>query len=271
MNLTPIQIEFLRRLANKKPKAATISKVAEFFSEDQRIGVRIGRRVEYSPRDHDRAALLLANHKQSLVTLPTGATRAQAIERPGVSEKVGTTAPHDNSVAVKCANGICRLGEDALPHIGYTVLSLEEALLVQADRIMVVENLESFRWLARARWIDYKGLNVLAIYRGDPRFKIKTALSLMFERPEPVWTYFDFDPAGLAMSLSLPRLERLILPPQELLGQLVRSANAGHLFSNQLGQYEVVLDGITTGPVEEAWRLMKSLRSGLPQEWMDTI
>ena len=271
MNLTFIQIQFLRRLANEKLETSTTSKVAEFFSEDQRIGVRVGRRFEYLPRDHDRAALLLANHGLSLVNLPAGANRARAIERPGVSEKVGTAAPHDNSIAVKCANGMCRLREEPLPRTGYTVLSLEEALLVRAERLIVVENLESFRWLARARWIDYHDLNVLAIYRGDPRFKIDNALRLVLGRPEPVWAYFDFDPAGLAMSAAVPRLERLILPPQDLLKTLVRSAKASQLFSNQLEQFEGVLDGLTSGPVWEAWRLMKSLRSGLPQEWMDTI
>jgi hypothetical protein len=271
MNLTPIQIQFLRRLANEKPETSTTTKVAEFFSEDQRIGVRVGRRFEYSPKDHDRAVLLLVNHGLSLVSLPAGATRAQAIERPGVSEKVGTVAPHDNSVAVKCANGICRLGEESLPRTGYTVLTLEQALQVRADRIMVVENLESFRWLARASWIDYQDLNVLAIYRGDPRFKINEALRLVLARTEPVWTYFDFDPAGLAMSSALPRLERLILPTQDLLTHLIRSAEASQLFSNQLKQYEGTLDNLTSGPVQEAWRLMKSLRSGIPQEWMDTI
>lgn len=271
MNLTPFQIQFLRRLANEKPPTSTTSQVAEFFSVDQCIGIRVGRRFEYSPGDHDRAALLLVNHGLSLVGLPAGATRAQAIGRPGISEKVGTVAPHSNSIAVKCAQGICRLGDDTIPHIGYAVLTLEQALLVSADRIMVVENLESFRWLARTSWIDYQGLNVLAIYRGDPRFKVDDAQRLVSARPEPVWAFFDFDPAGLGMSLELSRLERLILPPQDSLTRLVRSADAGHLYSDQLEQYEGTLDGLTSGPVWEAWRLMKSLHSGLPQEWMDTI
>lgn len=271
MNLTPFQIQFLRRLANEKPPTSTTSKVAEFFSVDQRIGIRVGRRFEYSPKDHDRACLLLTNHGLSLVCLPAGATRAQAIGRPGVSEKVGTAAPHANSIAVKCAKGICRLGEETIPHTGYAVLTLEQALMVSADRIMVVENLESFRWLTRTGWIDYQGLNVLAIYRGDPRFKVDDALRLVLARPEPVWAFFDFDPAGLGMSLGLPRLERLILPHQDSLMRLVRSADAGYLYSDQLEQYAGILEGLTSGPVWEAWRLMKSLRSGLPQEWMYTI
>ena len=271
MTLTPIQIQFLRRLANEKPATSTSSKVAEFFSVDQRIGIRVGRRFEYSSRDHDRADLLLVNHGLSLVSLPAGATRAQAIGRPGISEKVGTAAPHANSIAVKCANGICRLGEESIPHTGYAVLTLEQALLVRADRIMVVENLESFRWLARTSWIDYEDFNVLAIYRGDPRFKVDDAQRMVLARPEPVWAFFDFDPAGLGMSLDLPRLERLILPPHDSLTCLVRSADAGHLYSDQLEQYKGTLDGLTSGPVCEAWRLMKSLRSGLLQEWMDSI
>jgi hypothetical protein len=271
MNLTSVQIQFLRRLANEQLATSLASAVAEFFSEDQRIGVRIGRHFEYLPQDHARAALLLRNHGHSLLHLPSGSTRSQAIGRPGISEKVGTVAPHANSIAVKSAYGICRLREEVIPQTGYTVLSLEEALMVRADRIMVVENLESFRQLALCKWIDYQNLNVLAIYRGDPRFKIDDARRLVSTRPEPVWAFFDFDPAGLGMGSCLPRLERLILPDRDSLRRLVSSANAGHLYSDQLEQYWDTLEELTFRPLQEAWLLMKSMRSGLPQEWMNTI
>lgn len=271
MLFTPIQIQFLRRLANERPSLSPASQVAEFFATDQGIGVRMGRRYEYSADDHAKATQLLANSGLSLVDLPAGATRAQAVERPGVSEKVGTVAPHADSVAVKTASGLCTQGAETIATTGYSVLTTEQALRVRADRILVVENFETFRWLARTHWIDYQGLNVMAVYRGDPLYKIDDALRLVAARQEPVWTYFDFDPAGLCMSAAMPRLERIILPGAEVLSRTVRRARQLHLYADQLVQCQATLDALCTGPVTDAWILMKSLRSGVTQEWLDTL
>lgn len=271
MLFTPIQIQFLRRLANQKPLLSPTSQAAEFFATDQCIGVRMGRRYEYSAVDHAKAAQLLANSGLSLLDLPAGATRAQSVERPGVSEKVGTAAPHADSIAVKTASGTCTQGVEALGTTGYSVLTTEQALQVRADRILMVENFETFRWLARTQWIDYRGLNVMAVYRGDPLYKIDDALRLVAARQEPVWTYFDFDPAGLCMSAAIPRLERIILPSAEVLSRAVRKARQLHLYANQLAHFQVMLDALHVGPVSDAWSLMKSLRAGISQEWLDTL
>ncbi|CAN7599455.1 DUF7281 domain-containing protein [Polaromonas sp. LjRoot131] len=271
MLFTTVQIQFLRRLATERPTQSAGSQVAEFFSSDQGIGVRMGRRYEYSPADHAKAAQLLSNSGLSLLDLPAGSTRAQAVERPGVSEKVGTVGPHADSIAVKTASGLCTHGVEAIATTGYSVLTTEQALRVKADRILVVENFETFRWLARTQWIDYQGLNVMAVYRGDPLYKIDDALRVVAARQEPVWTYFDFDPAGLSMSATMPRLERVILPNTEVLSRTVRKARQLHLYVDQLSQYEVTLDVLRAGPVFDAWKLMRSLRAGISQEWLDTL
>ncbi|MDP3799797.1 MAG: hypothetical protein Q8R06_22085 [Polaromonas sp.] len=271
MLFTATRIQFLRRLANERPARSASSQVAEFFSTDQGIGVRVGRHHEYSDRDHAQAAQLLANQGLSLMDLPAGATRAQAVERPGVSEKVGTLAPHADSVAVKTASGRCTLGMEAIPTSGYSVLTTEQALQVSAERVLVVENFETFRWLARAQWIDYRGLDVLAVYRGDPRYKVDEALRLVAARQDPVWAYFDFDPAGLSMSASMPRLERLILPDFEVLSRLVRKARQLQLYADQFAKCQDTLDALRSGPVWDAWQLMKSLGAGVAQEWLDTL
>ena len=43
------------------------------------------------------------------------------------------------------------------------------------------------------------------------------------------------------------------------------------LGADQLLQCQAALDSFSTGPVFDAWALMKSLRAGLTQEWLDTL
>lgn len=268
-NFTAVQIAFLQRLHADTPSTTPITQVASFFYEHYSLGQLAGRNIAFSPADHEKAKLLLQTYGQSTTPVPKSASRAQA-HRPGVSEKVGTVAPHADSLALKCAAGRCVLhaSADTIGSTGYCVLSLDEALRVGADCIMVVENLETFRHLANQHWIDYQDRNVLAVFRGDNRFKADEVMRFLQVRSEPVWGFMDFDPAGLGLASQLPRLQRLILPEEVPLRALVERAERRDLFVTQLPQWRSALETTSFGPIADAWRLMKSLHSGLPQEHM---
>lgn len=137
--------------------------------------------------------------------------------------------------------------------------------------MLVVENLESFRFLERNRWIDYQGKSVLAIFRGDNGFRADAALKAIESRADPVWAYFDFDPAGLGMASGLPRLERLLLPPEPVLSASARRANQVHLFSDQIAQWAPTLDADNREIFKAPWRHMQLMCMGLAQEHMDSM
>ncbi len=271
-NLTAVQIAFLQRLHADTPATTPITQVASFFHEHYSLGRLAGRNIAFLPADHEKAALLLRTYGQSTTPVPKSGSRAQA-RRPGVSEKVGTVAPHADSLALKCAAGRCVLhaSSDTIGSTGYCVLRLDEALRVGADCIMVVENLETFRHLASQHWIDYQDRNVLAVFRGDNRFKADEVMRFLQARSEPVWGFMDFDPAGLGLASQLPRLQRLLLPEEALLRALVERAERRDLFVTQLPQWRSALEATSSGPIADAWRLMKSLNSGLPQEHMIAV
>ena len=268
-NLTAVQLAFLQRLHADKPASTAITQVARYFHEHFGLGLLAGRTIDYSTRDHEKAALLLHAHRQSTTPVPKRARRAQA-HRPGISEKSGTNAPHADSLAIKCAAGRCALRESGqiVGATGYCVLGLEEALRVEADCLMVVENLETFRHLSELHWIDYQRRNVLAIFRGDTRFKADEVMHFLKVRREPLWAFMDFDPAGLGLASQLPRMQRLILPEESVLRILVDRAERTDLYATQIPQWSRMLEAIASGPIADAWRLMKSLQSGLPQEHM---
>jgi len=271
VTLTPKQAIFLQRLVADRPTARREGKIAMYFVTHFAIGVRVGRMVEYCDADITAALNFLQNSGLPTIPLTEDMRRAQTSQFVGISEKTFSQAPHKDSVSLKVASGVCRVKERTLvtPAGCYGVFTVEQAMQVSADRIMVVENLETFRNLELQRWIDYGGLNVLAVYRGDSRFALTDVTKVIQERKESTWAFFDFDPAGLAMAATLQRLERIILPDFDWLEQETRRCKRSDLFAPQVNQYRNFLETAENKSVRAIWRRMSSLNLGFPQEWME--
>ena len=270
MSLNANQAKFLQRLVEEKP-ARRRSDVAEFFAAQYGIGKLVGREVIYALDDWERAAQFLDNLGIARRRLDERARRAETIEFSGISEKSFGQSPHRNSVAVKAAFGDSGLGGSKLfsPDGGYLVLTVEDAIGVQCERLLVVENLETFRNLAKYRWIDYQGMATLAIYRGERLFNTADAGAVIEARSESVVAFVDFDPAGLAIANRLPRLERLLIPDLAWLRAAVGRTRRSDLFDKQVAQSAASLEAAAHPDICGAWAAMKELRRGFPQEWME--
>jgi hypothetical protein len=198
-------------------------------------------------------------------------TRADVAQFGGLSEKSYSTAPHANSVSVKVL-GTCYLDGHLLytPTGANLVLTTEQALQVTCQRVMLVENLESFRRVEEYTWIDRLDFNVLVVYRGDKQAPLGDAATVMANRSEPIWSFADFDPAGLAMANAMPldRFEETLLPSPDWLTAVANTARGRELFDTQEAQYSASLDASSIPAVRRAWALMKRLRSGVTQERM---
>ncbi len=271
MSFNHSQIAFLRHLASRSAAEKSASQAAEFFHVHHGLGRRAGSRFHYEESDAARARLLLANRNIALTPPDQALRRSEASLNNPTQEKSGTLAPHHDSVAVKTAHGRCSLDGDLVATHGYQVLTLEQASLVEADVLLVVENLESFRFLERNRWLDFQGKDVLAIFRGDNVLKTNVAMKLIAQRTEPVWAYFDFDPAGMGMASGLPRLERLLLPEDDALFSAARRANQVHLYADQLDQWGPIMQSEERPILKRHWKLLNNLKLGLAQEHMDSI
>ena len=272
MSFSTPEVAFLHRLMAERPASRLAGPTASHFCENYSIGLAAGRSILYQEVHFQAIERLLAAHKLPPAPLKAGASRADAAQYGGMSEKSMSVAPGAGSIAVK-ACGPCVLAGRLLetPPGAYMVLTPEVAERVTCQRLMVVENLETFRMLEAYRWIDYRGLTVLAVYRGDLIHGVKEASNLIKARSEPVWGFFDFDPAGLVMANSLPagRLEQLVLPDQDWLRAAAREGTHGlELFASQLPVYGSVLAGADQPSVANAWRLMRELKSGVAQERM---
>lgn len=271
MSLSSRDIAFLHDLVAKGSGQKGASQASQHFCRHFGMGQHVGSQFVFNQADADRAHQMLTIAGVAVEPAGQPLRRSQAGLNNPSQEKAGTLAPHQDSIAVKAAHGRCECKGDPVPALGYQVLTLEQAREIRADVLLVIENLESFRFLDRNRWIDYQELAVLAIFRGDSVFKADVVSSLLETGSAQVWAYFDFDPAGLGMAAKLPRLQRVLLPNKEVLVSAARKANQVHLYANQLDQWGRALSSEDRSMILQPWALMQKLRVGMAQELMDLL
>ncbi len=271
MSLSSRDIAFLQDLVAKGSGQKGASQASQHFCRHFGMGQHVGSRFVFNESDADRAHQMLAIAGVAIEPAGQPLRRAQAGLNNPSQEKAGTLAPHQDSIAVKAAHGRCECKGVPVPALGYQVLTLEQAREIRADVLLVVENLESFRFLERNRWIDYQDLAVLAIFRGDGAFRANLVSRLLEASSAPVWAYFDFDPAGLGMAAKLPRLQRVLLPEADALVSAARKANQVHLYADQVDQWGKNLTSERNSMIQQPWTLLRKLRVGLAQELMDGL
>lgn len=271
MSFSSREISFLQDLVAKGSGQKGASLTAEHFHRHFGMGLHVGSQFVFTQADADRARQMLTNAGVALEPPGRPLRRAQAGLNNPSQEKAGTLAPHQDSIAVKAAHGRCECKGHPVPTLGYQVLTLEQAREIRADVLLVVENLESLRFLECNRWIDYQSLAVLAIFRGDGIFRADVVASLLKASSAPVWAYFDFDPAGLGLAARLPRLQRILLPPEDVLVSVARMANQVHLYADQVDQWGKSLTLDDRSMIQRPWSLLRKLRIGLAQELMESL
>lgn len=269
MALSAIERNFLQGLVAERPPSRG-SEVALALAHHFSLGRLVRRRVHYSEGDYIRAAQLLEANKVPVQALAPDASRSDAALHGGQSEKSGTRPPHANSVALRVL-GECDLRGQPVwaPECGYLVCTVEDAAQIRGvDRLLVVENLETFRQIERYAWVGFAPHNILVVFRGDRGLSAADSALLLRLRTEPVWAFFDFDPAGLGMASSLPRLERLVLPPADWLAARLDGDRQRELYDGSAGQWAGMLEQVSVPQITQAWALMRERRAGLTQEAM---
>lgn len=271
MILTATQVAFLQRLIADRPDSRRYGQMAALFATDYGLGRISGRSILYGEPDWALAEKLLDNRGIPRERA-SEMRRADTAPYVGISEKSFGKRPHAGSVAVRAAFGSCPLDGEATqcPEGGYQVLLPEDAMRVQCQQLLVVENLETFRFLGRYRWIDYQRKPTLAIFRGDTLFNPAEASQVIADRIEPVLAFTDFDPAGLAIAERQPRLAGLILPAEDWLREATAKAKRGDLYESQIEQYASRLSAAAHPDLQRAYRLLREWRKGYNQEWMES-
>lgn len=257
------EVTFLRDLIADKPESRRLGPVSQTIAAHEGIGKIQGARVLYSSADHEKARNLLLSRGYPLEhpAEPFGRSQAPA----GGSEKHGAQRVSEHLVAVNAVG----LPDIALPEGAFFAMDWRDALQLDFEVLLVVENMEPLQHLHRYRWLaDYtKGRRTLAVFKGAPGwFRTEVAAQLVAADTRPTLAFFDFDPKGLDMALSVPRREALCLPPAASLEEKAKLQRREHLFTNSYHLCRTRLDACTDAAVASAWQLMKRLALGLDQE-----
>lgn len=271
MTFNAQQITFLQRLVAETPAARRNGTTAGFFSEHYSIGIAVGGEVTYCAEHHAAAERLLRAHRLPVAKLGEGASRADAAAFGGMSEKHFSAAPRARSVSVRCVGSCTHDGRGLYTPDGtHLVATLDQASAITCEKIMVVENFETFRQVLSYRWIRWAEGGTLVVYRGDPESPIQDAATLVRDRTEPVKGFFDFDPAGLMMAKAIPpeRFAGFVLPGREWLRAAANTPHGRQLYDRQLSGFGAALDDASQPLVRESWEFMKSLASAVAQEGM---
>ncbi|WP_436310801.1 DUF7281 domain-containing protein [Variovorax sp. LjRoot130] len=152
----------------------------------------------------------------------------------------------------------------------YLVVKGAVAARIACQRLMLVENLETFRELETYRWIDYQGLSVLAIYRGDVHLSPSAPRECILARTEPLWAFVDFDPAGLVIANALPpdRLQRLVLPDPAWLAEAATTSAGRSLYGAQEAKSRGALAKSFNPEIKRSWLDFQRLKGAVTQERM---
>lgn len=273
-------ITFLLKLVQQRPLSKPLRDVARRLAEVHSIGTISGTTLLYSGADFVRAADLLRLNKIDPETSPDAwAERGRTDSGPlRGDEKWAGAAPSSGLVAVTCLPGRPLLLSNTsllLPAQSHIVLPVEEvANHCQHSALIVVENFESFRrcGLWNRRYISRCGSNPVFIFRGEKDGTRAGAVNELLRLSTlPVFGAFDFDPAGLGIALTLPRLVGLVGPsPAELDLHLSidRETSSGRsdLYLMQYKQWARVLDGTSHPEVRTLWEVVRRYGEGVVQE-----
>jgi hypothetical protein len=209
-----------------------------------------------------------------------GLTRAEALEFSN-NEKFSREPVKRNRVAVKSLlshglplvinnQNIFLPTYDSHLEIDYTnlILSGHRDGISNHDWIVVVENWECFNDINRIdKRVELPGKNPLVVWRGD-KDDVRADSLIAFLRAinQPVAAFVDYDPAGMMIAMSLPRLEKVLAPSLDVLNVLLKKKGKHNLYSKQLPMYQAKLMANTISCVDEVWQLIHEHGRGLPQE-----
>lgn len=263
MSLSPVEVEFLRRLVSRTPEAKRTTSSARRMAELHGIGRISGSLILYGAEDLERARAALTARGIHVEAPQPGFARSQA--GPGLSEKAGARPVTGGLLAAVPLNMDVVLPKGA----SFLGMPWQAAAGWSFDALLICENFEPLMRLAEYTWLaDFvRGRKTLAVFRGGPHeFRPPAVASLVQTTATPVLAFVDFDPSGLAIAGDIPRLEELCLPPWDLLREKVLWARRPNLFFPQLKSSRTRLEKLSSGPVWEAWKRLQELQMGLDQE-----
>jgi hypothetical protein len=238
------------------------------------VGERKGASIYMTPAQKRVIRELLFSEGVSADTSPDawdGLTRAEALS-VGNNEKFTHEPVKRRRVAVKALRPSLLLVLNGQPlllparcHVEVDFAELGD--MAQHDWIVVVENWECFNDIhVAADNLVFPGQNPLIVWRGDKdSVRSDDMLAMLHNLKQPVAAFVDYDPSGMVIARSLPRLEMVIAPPLDELAKMMQSGLIER-YMNQIAGCRAVLEQKDVACVADIWDVIRLSGRALPQE-----
>ena len=240
--LTRGQVTFLRHLVGERPTIRLAPGLATWFARRHAIGTQHGREVHYGQADFASAVELLRNAQHEPTVLTTSESHFSTSCRVKVVQ-LGTWPPY------------------ALPGSELEPSTLDQLNL---DAVVVCSSITLLEVLHRLAWLrnDMRGKQVLAVARPSSHSLAPPGLGTWLrDGAFPVWAAIDLHPAALYWASTLPRLERLCLPPADVLRR-ARSTFDDENFELLLSRFRARLDRADQPQIQQTWKAMRLMAKG---------
>lgn len=269
-------VKMLLRCVQSDKERFTVNASLDAFVRDYgaQVGERKGQSIYMTPAQKQVICKLLTSEGVSADTPPDawdGLTRAEALSVSN-NEKFTHEPVKRRRVAIKAllpSRPLILNGQSLLLparcHVEVDYAELGD--MAQHDWIVVVENWECFNDIhVAADSLAFPGQNPLIVWRGDKdSVRSDSMLAMLRNLKQPVAAFVDYDPSGMVIARSLPRLKMVVAPP---LDELARMMQRGLIerYMDQIAGCRAVLEQIDIACVAAVWDVIQLSGRALPQE-----
>lgn len=239
-----------------------------------RVGEIKGKSIYMTPAQKQVIRELLASEgvdADTSLDAWDGLTRAEALS-VGHNEKFAQEPVKRRRVAVKALHTSLPLVLNGQPlllparcHVEVDYAELGD--MTQHDWIVVVENWECFNDIhVAAGKLPFPGHNPLIVWRGDKdSVRSDSMLAMLRNLKQPVAAFVDYDPSGMVIAHSLPRLGMIVAPPLDELTKMMQSGLAER-YMDQIAGCQAVLEKMDLACIAAVWDIIRLSGRALPQE-----
>lgn len=269
-------VKVLLRCVQSDNERFTVNASLDAFVREYgpRVGDRKGQSIYMTPAQKQVIRELLSSEGVSADTSQDawdGLTRAEALS-VGNNEKFTHEPVKRRRVAVKVllpSRPLVLNGQSLLLparcHVEVDYAELGD--MAQHDWIVVVENWECFNDIHMAAdSLAFPGQNPLIVWRGDKdSVRSDSMLVMLRNLKQPVAAFVDYDPSGMVIARSLPRLGMIVAPPLDTLVKMMQSGLVER-YMNQIASCRAVLEKIDDTSIVAVWDVIRLSGRALPQE-----
>lgn len=270
------QVKVLLRCVQSDSERFSLNESLDSFTHEYGalVGTRKGKSIYMNASQKETIRQLLASEGISADTLPDawdGLTRAEALAL-GDNEKFAQDSVKRRRVAIKALRPTLPLvlkGHSAFmpPRCHVEVDYAETDGIPLHDWIVVVENWECFNDIhIAADKLDFPGKNPLIVWRGDKdSVRSDAMLAMIRGMSQPVAAFVDYDPAGMIIARSLPRLKQVVAPPLNDLSTMM-TRGLSERYMAQIAGCQAALEKCDLACVNDVWNVIRLSGRALPQE-----